>query len=61
MIRCILLYPQVPMEISYLRQLGRNLSETITITAASDEKMYDGTPLTNNGYTYHVRCILEIN
>lgn len=27
-------------------------TETITITAASDEKMYDGTPLTNNGYTY---------
>lgn len=27
-------------------------AETITITAASDEKMYDGTPLTNNGYTY---------
>ena len=27
-------------------------TETITITAASDEKMYDGMPLTNNGYTY---------
>ena len=26
--------------------------KTITVTAANDEKVYDGTPLTNNGYTH---------
>ena len=28
------------------------ITEPITITAASDSKMYDGTALTNNGFTY---------
>ena len=34
-------------------------SNTITITAASDNKTYDGTPLTNNGYTYTENVLAE--
>ena len=35
------------------------ITTEITITAASDSKKYDGTPLTNAGYTYTQNVLLE--
>ena len=35
------------------------ITTAITITAASDSKTYDGTPLTNAGYTYTPNVLLE--
>ena len=54
-------------EVSYYNVIGKvrgkltitPITTAITITAASDSKTYDGTPLTNAGYTYTPDVLLE--